>query len=319
MNQILSVNIEKNKKNHKASIRSIVIVFCIILIIFGIGVTVTATYSYYKILVKNTSEDALINKASKEPYITTEREGVSSLNIVISHDKEITSIVYSINDGEEVEISGNNRTKVRELITLKPGINNIKITAKDIIGSIGTYETTAEVENKSSEEELTDGPKITLEQLEYQVKVVTESEVNIDEVKYYWDDDESNATVLKINDVKNETLIDVSLEGVHELHVEATDIEGKKSRIKPKKIMGVNKPEIKISTNGKVFRIVATDKEGLSKVEIKLNENETITENIEGTQFSKDITLENGVNKLTVTVYNTNGMSEVSRVKFTKE
>ena len=82
--------------------------------------------------------------------------------------------------------------------------------------------------------------------------------------------------------------------------------------------MGVNKPKIDVTTDGQSFFIKAEDSQGLSKVEITLNSNETITENIEGTEYKKKITLENGENRLTVKVYNKDDVSQISRVKFTK-
>ena len=202
----------------------------------------------------------------------------------------------------------NNKISVNEKIILNSGKNNVSITAKDINGISSAYETTIDV---------AEGPAITLTPVEGKVQATTESTVNIDKIKYYWDDDEANATVLTINATKNETLIDVVLEGTHTLNIIATDIEGKETR-KSQKVMGVNKPKINVTTDGKSFFIKAEDSQGLSKVEITLNNNEPITENIEGNEYSKNIELENGENRLTVKVYNKNNVSQISRVKFTK-
>ena len=76
--------------------------------------------------------------------------------------------------------------------------------------------------------------------------------------------------------------------------------------------------KINVTTDGKSFFIKAEDSQGLSKVEITLNTNETTTETIDGNEYTKTIELENGENRLTVKVYNKNGISEISRVKFTK-
>lgn len=308
MNQILSMDIEKKKKNRKANINTIIIFFSIFLIIFGLGTTVTGAYSYYKNLTNKSNEQLLI-KNSTIPDITTERESSNTINIVVTHDKEIASVYYIINGEDENEINVNNRSNINEKIILKPGINNIKITAKDINGMTSIYETTAEV---------AEGPSITLTPVEGKVKAVTESTVNIDKITYYWDDDKANATTFSINDLKNETLIDVSLEGTHVLHIKAVDVNGVETS-KDQTVMGVNKPKIEVTTDGQSFFIKAQDSQGLSKVEITLNTNETITENIDGSEYSKNITLENEENRLTVKVYNKNDVSQISRVKFTKE
>lgn len=307
MNQILATDIEKNKKNKKASTRSIVIIFCIFLITFGLGTTVAGGYSYYKNIINKSNNDLLVSNSTK-PRITIERESANSINIVVTHDKEISSVKYTINEESEKEILTNNKTSVNEKIILNSGKNNVSITAKDINGISSAYETTIDV---------AEGPAITLTPVEGKVQATTESTVNIDKIKYYWDDDEANAIVLTINATKNETLIDVVLEGTHILNIIATDIEGKETR-KSQKVMGVNKPKINVTTDGKNFFIKAEDSQGLSKVEITLNNNEPITENIEGNEYNKNIELENGENRLTVKVYNKNNVSQISRVKFTK-
>ena len=71
MTQILSVENTKNKKK-KSSIHSILIVFSVILIIFGIGLTSTGAYSYYRNLSSN-MEESIVTSGSTKPVITTER------------------------------------------------------------------------------------------------------------------------------------------------------------------------------------------------------------------------------------------------------
>lgn len=307
MNQILSVEIEKKKKTKKASINSIVIVFCIFLIIFGIGTTCTGAISYSKYLSNKSNENLPINNISG-PIITTERPSSNNIKIVVIHDKGITNVSYKINDEDEVEINGNNKLEVVESINLNAGNNIIKIRAKDINGISSEREAIIEV---------AEGPTISLTPIEGKIKAVTESPTNIDKIEYYWDSDIENKKVLTINDTKNETLIDVTLEGIHTLNIKAIDINGIETK-REQTIMGVNKPQVQVTTDGQSFFIKAEDSQGLSKVEITLNSNETITENIEGTEYKKKIPLENGENRLTVKVYNKDDLSQISRVKFTK-
>lgn len=309
MNQILSVEPPKNKRGkfNKSSIHSILIVFAVILMIFGIGLTTTGAYSYYKSL-SNHSNESVASTSSTRPVITIERENASTINIVVTHDKEISNVTYTISNQKPVQISGENKTEITEKVELPVGSSTINITAQDINGISSSYESSFEVEQK---------PVITLEQIEDKIQVTTESKINIDYVMYYWDKDEANAVKSTINNIKNVTLIDV-LEGTHTLNIIAVDIEGNQTS-KTQKIIGDNKPELAVTTNGKVFMIGATDDEGLSKIEITLNSNETITEELNGKEYSTTVDLENGENKLIVTIYNKNGLTETSRVKYTKE
>ena len=313
MNQILSVEIEKKKKKSKASVKSILIVFCIFLIIFGIGITTTGAYSYYK-NISNKENENIVLVNNEPPLITTERPNANTIKIVVTHDKEIENVWYTLNNEEEVEINTNRKSNVEKTIKLKAGKNTLKVIAKDINGIQNQYEGNFDVE----ETEVNDGPTVTLTPVEGKVQAVTESETNIDKIIYYWDDDEANATTLTINDKKNETLIDVTLEGTHTLTIMATDVEGKQT-IKQQKVMGVNKPKLEVTTDGQSFYIKAEDETGLSKIEITLNNNETITEDINKKEYTKTINLENGENKLTVKAYNSNGIQQINRVKYTKE
>lgn len=309
MNQILSTDPSqgKRKKENKASTHSVLVVFAIILMIFGIGLTSTGVYSYYKNLSNNLDNNIVV-KSNTKPIITTERVDASIINITVTHDKEISEITYTINDEEPVKIDGENKKEIKQEVNLPAGDVSLTITAKDINGVSSSYQGTFQVEQK---------PIIKLEQVEGKIQATTESTINIDYVKYYWDENEQEAEPFTINDTRNVTFIDV-LEGTHTLNVVAVDIEGNET-IKTQKIIGDNKPEVKVTTDGKSFIINAKDDESLSKIEITLNTNEMITREINDKEYSTNVKLENGENRLTVTVYNKNGLSEVSRVKFTKE
>ena len=88
---------------------------------------------------------------------------------------------------------------------------------------------------------------------------------------------------------------------------------------KTQKIIGDNKPDIEIRTNGKVFRIIASDDESISKIEYTLNDGEMQTEEVNQMEYTRDVELEEGKNRFTVTVYNKNGLSATSTVEYVKE
>ena len=253
MNQILSVENTKNKKK-KSSIHSILIVFSVILIIFGIGLTSTGAYSYYRNLSSN-MEESIVTSGSTKPVITTERENVSTINIVVTHDKGITNLTYKINDGEPIEVDGENKMEVTQEVELPVGASTLNVTAKDINGISSSYENQYEVEDK---------PTVKLEQADGKIKATIESKNNLDYVMYYWDEDQENAKKATTSKQQIETYIDV-LEGTHTLNVIAVDTNGNQTK-KSQKIIGDNKPTIDVKTNGKVFRIIASDDEEVAKI-----------------------------------------------------
>lgn len=310
MNQILSVEMPKKGKNHgkqKASIRSIVVVFSIFLLLFGIGITSTAALSYYRSISGNYNNQLEIS--NKKPVITTEREDSSRINIVVSHDKEISKVTYTLNDDEPVKIDGEGKNEINEEVNLPVGSSKIKIVATDLNGISSSREEAFEVEQK---------PIIKLERADPQIQLTTESTINIDYVSYYWDEDTENVQKYTINDKKNVTLIDIP-EGTHVLNILAVDIDGNEAKAS-QTVKGVVKPNIEVITDGENFIIKASDSSGINKIEIKFNSNDTIVEEInKEKQYEKEIVLENGINKIIVTVYNENGLSETTKVKYTKE
>lgn len=308
MNQILAVEKPQGKRKHKSGIHSILTVFAVILMIFGLGLTSSGGYAVYKSLSNNVDNNVIVSSSSSKPVITIERESASTINIVVTHDKAIANVTYTINDEDPVQIDGNNKTEIKQEVELPVGNSTINITAKDINGISSSYESKTEVEEK---------PAITLEQVEGKIKATVTSKINIDYIMYYWDEDEGDAKQFTVNDVKTETLIDV-LEGTHTLNVVAVDANGNKTT-KQQKVIGDNKPGLEIKTNGKVFRIISSDDEGLSKIEYSLNSGEMQTEEINQKEYQKDLELSNGKNTLTVTVYNSNGLISTTTVEYVKE
>lgn len=305
MNQILAVDMPNNKKSKKANINSIIIVFVIILIIFGIGLIVNGVYSYSQ-NIKNKENVEIIKT---EPQISIQIEDINYAKIVVSHDKEISKVTYSINEDTPIEINTNNLMEVSKKIELPSGEVKIVVTAEDIEGSNSTYE--------SSTYDIQKGPKISFKPVDEKVEVITENEISIDYIMYYWDDDEENAKKFNVNDIKNRTLVDIP-EGEHELTFIAVDIQNNKS-IKTQKIKGIIKPKLEVKTDGIKFYINAEDENGLLKIQYKLNNGEVITENIDGTEYHKEIELINGENKIKVMIYNKEEITETAKVKYTKE
>lgn len=312
MNQILSVDETKKKKGkNKASVHSILIVFSVFLIVFGIGLTSTGAYSYYINLSKKEEGNNIIEKKETKPTITPVRESANIINIVVTHDKPIKSVTYQINEEDPIELNGEGKTEFEKQIELPVGNSTLIITAEDENGILASWQKNIEVGEK---------PTIVLKQEENKIKLTVESKIDIEKISYYWDEDQENAKQITMENKdlnKIEELIDV-LEGNHTLNITAVDIQGNET-IKTQKVIGDNKPELKVTTDGEKFIIKASDDESLEKIEITLNSNETITESINGKEYTKEISLENGENKLTVVIYNSNNITETSRVKYTKE
>ena len=316
MNQILSVEMPKkqnsyrNRNSKKADIRTILIFFCIILILFALIIGVVAV--------------SMINKGDREqepnqtpiitgtqPTINVEMQSETALNIIVTHDKQISSIMYNWNDGESVEENDIGETTKEIQVEIPAGINTLNVRVTDINGVTQTYS------KQHTGKTIIDGPSLVLQGENGKIKIIAQSNVQIAYISYNWDGGEEKQ--IEINDVKTEQLVEVP-EGEHTLNVVLVDIEGQETT-ESQTIKGDNKPEVKISTdsNKTNLYIEASDDEGLTKMTVENYDTKEVKEfEINDKQYSQVVPLQRGDNKLIITIYNVNGIKNEQRVRVQK-
>lgn len=314
MNQILSVEMPKNNKSgnrstpNKANIKTVIIFFCIILVLFAIIMFCVGIFS-------------LISKKNKEPEnpnpgstisgtqakIDIEVESESKIKIVVTHDKQISKIEYNWNGENTQEVSDIGETSYEIPLDVPTGTNTLNVTVTDVNG----------VKTQNAPQEYTNGVTgagITLTLVpENPIKIKVESNVNISTISYNWDGGEEKQ--IQVNATSTEQTIE-ALEGKHTLNVVAVDVEGKEAKDSIT-TLGDNKPELKLSVeNGKLI-INASDDQEITKVTVNIN-GKLREANVNQKEFNSSIPLENGENKIIVTAYNTNGVQNMQRVRVVK-
>lgn len=138
---------------------------------------------------------------------------------------------------------------------------------------------------------------------------------------YRWDSEEE--TKVDINGDQIEQTIEIP-KGLHTLTVIVVD-ENNKTESMEQDVNGVTKPKLDVTTDGSNFIIKASDEQGLKKVEFIINETEKYMLNLE-TQLSLEerkefeyaYPLHDGENKLEITVYNENDVTETFRALVNK-
>lgn len=299
MNQILSVEMSKDKPK-KSNIKSIIIFFSIVLIIFAIIIAIVGVFLLEK-KQKEQPQNTVIT--GTQPNINVEIQSDSKLNIIVTHDKEISNVSYNWNDEDPVEQINIGQSNYELEVDIPSGTNTLNISVTDINGVTQTYS------NEYS------GSNIMLEQVEDKIKITVQDEKTIAYLSYSWDDDQNKQ--LTINNTKAEQLID-AVEGEHTLKIIVEYADGTKTT-KTQLIKGDLKPEIKVTTDRINFIINASDDEGLTKMTMNLNGNdldEIIINNEKN--YTTSVPLQDGENKLIVTVYNVNDVSNVQRIRWIK-
>ena len=139
---------------------------------------------------------------------------------------------------------------------------------------------------------------------------------------YRWDEEEEQRIDI------NNTVIDQSIEipeGQHTLTVIVVDVNNT-TQTKTQEIKGVKKPHVEVTAEGtESFLIKATDNEGIKRVEFIVNQTDKYAIDLDKIysidqrkEFEYSFPLEEGENKLEVTVYNESNVSETVRVMFNK-
>ena len=140
MNQILAVELPKNRNNikkgprNKASIKSVVIFFCIVSALFGIALIGVSIFSMIK---SNTNQDN--SKPTDLPKIHVS-QNATELEIEIICSSEISKIEYNWEEKETETINGNGKSSMSlNNIDIPSGNNIFNITVTDVDGRQNTY------------------------------------------------------------------------------------------------------------------------------------------------------------------------------------
>lgn len=312
MNQILSTSIPTNKKKMKnksgnnVEINIVIKFFSIFILIFGIFIVGIGGYEIYNKMVQSSQNKVV------EPTISIENKTDSSILLKVMHKKDIEKVEYRWNEEETVKISGTGKYVEKE-IKIPSGTNILHVIVEDVDGNQSTYDKQYEMSSD-----------INIEVSGSKIKITYNENKTISYMTYRWD--EEDETTVQIDSEIVEKEIEAK-KGLHTLTVVVVD-EDNNTDTKVQKINGVSKPKLEIDLDETKmhFVIKASDDEKLSKIEFVLNQNdeEAYAINLEEKDLKEleyvlPMELKNGENLIEVTVYNSNGITENSGVRFFKQ
>ena len=246
MNQILSTEINKNKtKTGTIEIKKILIFFAIVIIIFGLALVInnsikTYTLAKNNVQVEQTAPDVQIEQKEDE------------LVLSINHDKPITKIIYNWNNGQDIEIHGNNRTSINQTLTLPDGTNILNVKIIDEIESVATIQK----EFTKIEEDI----NLSFTLVDNKLKIIATDPNEISYITYKWNSQEEVKVDIEENSedkTKLEVEIDIP-EGLNTLTVMATSSTGKR-KTKKQDIEGVASPKVSLQQDGEYLIINVKD------------------------------------------------------------
>ena len=309
MNQILATSnattktkTKKNKRSGPADIKTVVRVFAITMLIFGVFMIGTGSYAIYK-------DNEAKNSATTKPVITeTLNEDGTAVTLSVTHDKAIDRIEYSWNNGEVQTITGNGRRNIEVDIEIPGGTNTLNVKAIDAQG-----------QEISTDKEYTIDDIINLAVSGSKLKITAENETEIAYMTYRWDEGEEQRVDINATTVDQE--IDIPM-GEHNLTVILVDINNE-TITKEQKVKGVTKPTIDIGVDDaqEYYLITITDETGLERIEFTIRgEQRTVTVENGEKELKYKLQLNEGdQNRLEITAYNIDGIaSDTQKVSASK-
>lgn len=302
MNQILSTDTKGNIDDRE--LNTIIKVFAIVIIVFGLILASLGIYWYVK---QNRDNNEIIR-----PELSLTQEG-SAVLVNIKYKKGIDRIVYSWNDGIEATVEAGGKQNVQANIDLPIGTNTLNISAVDVDGKLTRFSKKQFTFDESLD---TIKPQITLSTGESgTVKVVITDEQGLKSIEYNWEDED----VIKPEIEEGTTNFEVEVaakEGEKTLIIKAIDTSDNEEKVE-QIVKGTKKPEISVKKSGSTLKINAKDEEKISKIEYNLNGETKTIENIDKAEYDYKLDLKTGENYIIVTVYDSDGLKAEYKGKCT--
>lgn len=299
MNQILYMG--NNKKSGTLEIKTIVMIFLICIILFGIILVGKGSFA----IITNMSNNNLENI----PVVTMNQEG-NTIKLTVKHDKAIDKIVYNWNSTQEYMLLGKGRTDLTEEIEVPEGDNLLTVKITDNEGKTVSYTRQC----KSTDEDVIK-PEIELLVESSKVKIVAKDETEIDYIKYYWNnEDETKIEAREDSPKQIEEKVSI-MKGENTLTVIAVDRNGNETK-KEQTFKGAKKPTVELYREGQELIVKVTDEEGVQKIEYTINGAQYSTDpnntgeslNLKEVEFRQPLV--SGSNTITIKAYNISGLVE---------
>ena len=248
--------INYGRPSDKANIVSIVRVFCVLIILFGLVLVGDATYG-----IMNSRP-----KLRDNVNVTANAIG-SNVTINAVGSMPIQSLTYRWNQGEETVVQGNGTVELEAVVQIPTGNNILNMSVIDYYGNKSEFQ-----KQYINEQDDSSKPTIEISVSGNMLNITATDETEMSYLTYSW----NNGTPTRVDmdtTLADKTVLRTSVEvqkGENTLSIVAVDIDGN-TNTRTEKIKGANKPTFTVTADGTNLVIKAQDEDGISKVEITVD------------------------------------------------
>ena len=287
--------INYGRPSDKASIISIVRVFCVLIILFGLVLVGDATYG----MISSTP-------TLKDTVNVTANSIGSNVTIRAVGNMPIQSLTYRWGQGEETVIQGNGTVELETTAQIPTGNNILNMAVVDYYGNRSEYQ-----KQYINEQNDASKPTIEISVSGNMLNIIATDETEMSYLTYSW----NNGTPTRVDidaTATDKTVLRTSIEvqrGENTLSIVAVDTEGN-TQTRTENIKGANRPTFNVSADGTNLVIHAQDEEGINKIEITVDgvTSEADVDNLKELEATQAITP--GEHTVTIKVTNISGLSE---------
>ena len=312
MNQILMIeNKNKNKKKNRTGsgpveIRNVVRFFAIILIVFGLCIIGHSSYGMYINAKGNNTENL--------PQINISRYN-DTLIVNVESVYNIDKFKYNWENSEQTSISEGKNNFEEEIIL--PNSNDVlTIILEDETGRAVSY----------SKEIVLDGVDIVKPTIDIaqgqgsSIRITAIDETQMEYMTYRIDDgEEIRIDKNNVEDTVIEYVITEMPRGEHTLYVTGYDSSGNIETVEKPIIVSSDRPTINnISIDQEAGKIIieAADVDGIQSIEVNLNGAVYKMDDVNRTEATFSLSLQEGTNTISIKLTNVNGLSAEGATEF---
>ena len=281
----------KRGKNQRAEIKSIIKIYCLIIIVFAITLIGKSAYAM------------ITNKTKQYDSVTVHALQMNAeVTLTFNATNPISKVVYSWDDNGSSYVSGDGRNNFKKTVQIPYGNPVLTIRVYDCYESEHIYTKTYINTNADQTK-----PKIEVSAEPKAIQITATDDYGIRAIMYNWkgkdpvyiqsnEDEKTFSTTVEINETISDTLT-----------ITAIDINNNQTTIE-QPVEASRKPVITFSKDGKNLTINAKDEVGITNIKVIIDDKiaDQPIQNLK--ELSSTIELTSGSHIVEVTVTNLNGL-----------